>query len=150
MTQSVRANPLRAAALCLALLLIAWADPVAAQRAATPVDAIDAFHAALREGNDAGAITLLDRGLIVFESGNTNPDLDDYVNQHMAGDKNYAAKYQWTVEDRTVGGEGDHFWVFSTYRLTRRFSQDEVLLETALLQRTGDSFRIVHIHWSSR
>lgn len=149
MTRIAQFTAPRAAAFAIAMLLVAWANSAVAQRAGTPVDAVDAFHAALKRGDDAQVMTLLDRGLVVFEGGKTNPDLNDYVNQHMPGDKAAAARYEWTIENRTVGGEGDHYWVFSTYRLTQRFNLDRTLLETALLQRTGDSFHIVHIHWSS-
>jgi hypothetical protein len=140
-----------AAVLIAGLLSMAWTGSAAAQRAATPIAAVEAFHAALDAGDDAAAISLLDRELRVFESGFINPDLQSYVNSHLAADKETHSRSEWVLEDRVVGGEGDFQWVLSSYRLERgRFTVDQFVLETALVQRTGDSFRIVHIHWSSR
>ena len=58
-----------ATVLLAGMLSAAWTGSAAAQRAATPVAAVEAFHAALDSGDDAAAISLLDRELWVFESG---------------------------------------------------------------------------------
>ena len=43
--------------------------------------------------------------------------------------------------------------MLSTYRVTGKRPDgkpiDQVMLETAVVRRVGDSFRIVHLHWSS-
>ena len=140
-----------ATVLLAGVLSAAWTGSAAAQRAATPVAAVEAFHAALDSGDDAAAISLLDRELWVFESGFVNFDLQSYVNTHLAADKETHSRSEWVLEDRVVGGEGDFQWVLSSYRLERgRFTADQFVLETALVKRTGNSFHIVHLHWSSR
>ena len=58
-----------ATVLLAGMLSAAWTGSAAAQRAATPVAAVEAFHAALDSGDDAAAISLLDRELWVFECG---------------------------------------------------------------------------------
>ena len=58
-----------ATVLLAGMLSAAWTGSAAAQRVATPVAAVEAFHAALDSGDDAAAISLLDRELWVFESG---------------------------------------------------------------------------------
>jgi len=142
-----------AAVLAASLLLIAHASSAAAQGARLPADAVDAFHAALRAKNTAGALSLLDRGLVVFEFGTVDPTVEAYALQHLPFDMDIAAATQWTLETRRVGGEGNERWVLSTYRVTGTQRDgtpiDLTTLETVILRRTGELFRIVHFHWST-
>jgi ketosteroid isomerase-like protein len=142
-----------AAIFALSLSLIAWASSAAPQGARIPADAVDAFHAALRAKNTAGALSLLDRGLVVFEFGTVDPTVEAYAFQHLPFDMDVAAATQWKLETRRVGGEGNERWVLSTYRVTGTQRDgtpiDLTTLETVILRRTGDLFRIVHFHWST-
>ena len=143
-----------AAKLGTLLFLLALAAGVAgAQGARIPSDAVDAFHAALRNKDTAGALSLLDRGLVVFEFGVADPTAEAYAFQHLPFDIDVAAATQWKLENRRVGGEGNDRWVLSTYHVNGiqvdGKAIDQTLLETAILRRTGDTFRIVHLHWST-
>jgi len=142
-----------AANLAASLLLIVLASSAVAQGARLPADAVDAFHAALRAKNTAGALSLLDRGLVVFEFGTVDPTVEAYAFQHLPFDMDIAAATQWTLETRRVGGEGNERWVLSTYRVTGTQRDgtpiDLTTLETVILRRIGDLFRIVHFHWST-
>ena len=143
----------RVAVLALLLSLIACPVTAAAQGARTPADTVDAFHAALRAKNTAGALSLLDRGLVVFEFGAVDPTVEAYAFQHLPFDMDVAAATQWKLEMRRVGGEGNERWVLSTYRVTGKQRDgtaiDLTTLETVILRRAGDLFRIVHFHWST-
>lgn len=125
----------------------------AAQGARVPADAVDAFHAALRNKNTAGALSLLDRGLVVFEFGAVDPTVESYALRHLPLDMDLAVAARWSLETRRVGGEGNERWVLSTYRVTGKQVDgtpiDQTTLETAILRRSGDLFRIVHLHWST-
>lgn len=137
----------------LVVLLALFLDPAGAQSTRIPSDAVDAFHAALRNKDTAGALSLLDRGLVVFEFGVADPTAEAYAFQHLPLDIDVAVATQWKLESRRVGGEGNERWVLSTYHingtLTDGTAIDQTLLETAILRRTGDAFRIVHLHWST-
>ena len=140
----------------LLLLAVSFALAVAgahAQGTRLPADAVDAFHAALRNKDTAAALSLLDRGLVVFEFGVVDPTAEAYAFTHLPQDIDVAAATQWKLETRRVGGEGNERWVLSTYHVTGTQSDgtpiDHMTLETAIVRRSGDAFRIVHLHWST-
>jgi hypothetical protein len=145
----------RAWRVCSGIVMIATAlssAPVLAQGARLPADAVDQFHAALKRKDTAGALSLLDRGLVVFEFGSVDATLDAYALQHLPYDIDAAVAMQWAVLTRRTGGDGNDRWVLTTYRVTGKDANgtalDYTALETAIVRRTGDSFRIVHLHWS--
>lgn len=137
----------------LAAVLACASGAAAGQGARIPAEAVDEFHAALRAKDTAGALSLLDRGLVVFEFGTVDPTLEAYAFQHLPFDMDMAVATQWKLETRRLGGEGNERWVVSTYRVTGRQTDgtpvDQITLETAILRRSGERFRIVHLHWST-
>ena len=72
---------------------------------------------------------------------------------HLLRDIDMAAVSDWTLQARRVGGSGNERWVLSTYHVTGKLPDgkaiDQVMQETAIVRLVGDSFRIVHLHWSS-
>jgi ketosteroid isomerase-like protein len=136
----------------LAGLLLLWAGCVLGQ-ARTPAETVDAFHAALRSKDTAGALSLLDRGLVVFEFGTADPTAEAYAFRHLPFDMDVAVATRWKLETRKAGGEGSERWVLSTYRVSGKTADgspiDLTMLETVLLRRSGEQFRIVHFHWST-
>lgn len=90
---------------------------------------------------------------MVYEFGLVDPTLQAYAFAHLPGDMNMAQQTQWTLQTRRMGGTGDQRWVLSNYRVTGTgvggVPLDQITLETILLQKIGDDFRIVHIHWST-
>lgn len=139
---------LLACAVGLVLAGTAWA-----QTARLPADAVDGFHAALKRKDTGGALSYLDRSLMVFEFGLTDATVEAYALSHLPGDIDMAAVSDWAVQARRVGGSGNERWVLSTYHVTGKLPDgkpiDQVMLETAIVRRVGDGFRIVHLHWSS-
>jgi ketosteroid isomerase-like protein len=144
---SERVRPLLVAA-SLAMAGAGWA-----QTMKLPADAVDGFHAALKRKDTAGALSHLDRSLVVFEFGNTDATIEAYALSHLPGDIDMAAITDWTLQARRIGGSGNERWVLSTYRISGKRPDgkaiDQTMLETAIVRRAGDSFRIVHLHWSS-
>jgi hypothetical protein len=98
-------------------------------------------------------LSLLDRGLVVFECGVVDPTVEAYAFRHLPFDIDVAAVSTWSIESRRVGGEGNERWVLTTYHVTGRQADgspiDHITLETMILRRTSDLFRIVHMHWST-
>jgi ketosteroid isomerase-like protein len=135
------------------LALLSAVLPAGAQGARVPADAVDAFHAALRNKDTAGALSLLDRGLVVYEFGAVDATVEAYAFRHLPLDMDLAVAARWSLETRRVGGEGNERWVLSTYKVTGKQTDgtaiDQTTLETAILRRSGDLFRIVHLHWST-
>ena len=135
------------------LLLALFACAAAAQGVRTPAETVDAFHAALRAKDTGGALSLLDRNLVVFEFGAVDPTAEGYAFRHLPFDMDLAAATRWRLETRRIGGEGHERWVLSTYRVTGKQSDgtpiDQTTLETVILRRSGSLFRIVHFHWST-
>lgn len=136
------------AAATFAFSPVSWA-----QGARIPADAVDAFHAALKKGDTAAALSLLDRDLVVFEFGVIDPTVEAYAFAHLPFDMDVAGASQWNIESRRVGGEGDIRWILTSYHVTGRQADgsaiDQVTLETMILRRTSGLFRIVHMHWST-
>ena len=137
----------------ITLGMLAFASPSWSQGARIPADAVDAFHAALKKKDTAAALSLLDRGLVVFEFGVVDPTVEAYAFRHLPFDIDVAAVSAWSIESRRVGGEGNERWVLTTYHVTGRQADgspiDQITLETMILRRTSDLFRIVHMHWST-
>lgn len=143
----------RCARVLLAAAGLAVAGAAWAQAAKLPADAVDGFRAALKRKDTGGALSYLDRSLVVFEFGLADPSVEAYALSHLPGDIDMAAITDWTLQARRVGGSGNERWVLSTYHVTGKRPDgkaiDQVMLESAIVRRVGDSFRIVHLHWSS-
>jgi len=139
--------------LLLVVASLALAGAAWAQTAKLPADAVAGFRAALKRKDTGGALSYLDRSLVVFEFGVVDPTVEAYALGHLPGDIDMAAVSDWTLQARRVGGSGNERWVLSTYRVTGKLPDgkaiDQVMLETAIVRRVGESFRIVHLHWSS-
>ncbi len=137
----------------IALGLACTALPGWSQGARIPADAVDAFHAALKKKDTAAALSLLDRGLVVYEFGVVDPTVEAYAFQHLPFDIDVAAVSTWNIDSRRVGGEGDERWVLTTYHVTGKQADgsaiDQITLETMILRRVSGLFRIVHMHWST-
>ncbi len=121
----------------------------AAQAAATSVDA---FHAALVRGDQSAAVALLADDALIFESGGAERSKAEYASHHLAADAAFAAATTRTVSRRSGHAAGDLAWIATESTTTGTFRDrpvNSVSTETMVLRRTGDTWRIVHIHWSS-
>ena len=115
--------------------------------------AVDAFHAALRAGDTAGALTFLAPDVMIYEEGGAERSRDEYASHHLGSDAAFAAASEATVTRRSGWADGDVAWVTSEGRTTGQFngrSVDRLTTETMVLKRHADGWRIHHIHWSSR
>ncbi|WP_309091961.1 nuclear transport factor 2 family protein [Phenylobacterium sp.] len=128
------------------------AGSVAAE-AAEAATTVDAFHAALKAGDTAGALTLLAADVMIFEEGGAERSRDEYASHHLGSDAAFAAASQATVSRRSGWAHGDIAWITSEGRTTGQFNGravDRLTTETMVLKRQADGWRIQHIHWSSR
>ncbi|HEY0926340.1 nuclear transport factor 2 family protein [Brevundimonas sp.] len=128
------------------------AGSVAAE-ATEAASAVDAFHAALKAGDTAGALTFLAPDVMIFEQGGAERSRDEYASHHLGSDAAFAAASEATVTRRSGWADGDIAWITSEGRTTGQFNGravDRLTTETIVLKRHADGWRIHHIHWSSR
>ena len=135
--------------------LIAVSLPMAAVAAeAGPLATVKAFHAALQAGDADAAAQVLDKDVLIFESGRVQRSRAEYQGHHLQADLTASRQLTRTFENARVMTSGDIAVVTSENRTTGRFRDrdyDLVGTETAVLARGLDGrWRITHFHWSSR
>lgn len=136
----------------LAALIVLSAASLAVH-AATPTEVVAAFHDALARGKTEEARALLSPAVRIYESGHAELSRDEYAGHHLAADAQFAAATRVSVlrQDERVGGG---LAVVTRETETRgRFKDKDVHAfgtETAVLEKSGDGWIIVHFHWSSR
>lgn len=118
----------------------------------SPEETVDAYYQALRDQNPALALSLLSREVQVFEHGRLNRSREDYAAAHLPTDLDSAKRITRELLSRRSGGAGDLYWVSSTYREQQMLEdgeKDSNATETVLLRRRGETWQIVHIHFSA-
>ena len=121
--------------------------------AAGPREAVEAFHAALTSGDKTAATALLSPEVLIFESGYVERSRAEYASHHLDGDIAFSK-----TASRKVLGQGERtdgktaiVWQETETKGTSKGKEIHVMgTETAVLEKTGDKWSIVHVHWSSR
>ena len=146
-------------AVCLALAglaappLLAQPGPQASAPVAGAAEAVEAFHAALRRGDKAGALALLSDDVLVLEEGGAERSKAEYASHHLGADAAFSKAVPAQRLRSYGGGGGETAWLASESRVKGSFrgsEVDRVMAETMVLRRVGGAWKIVHIHWSSR
>lgn len=139
--------------------LIASAAPASFQVAAVAREAeeaagvVDAFHAALETGDTAAALALMSDDVMIFEEGRAERSRAEYASHHLEADAAYAAASESTLSRRGGRASGDMAWIVSegqTMGQAGNSATGRLTVETMILKRGPDGWRIQHIHWSSR
>lgn len=120
-------------------------------RAAAEV--VDAFHEALERGDTTAAAGYLSDALVVFEEGEAERSKAEYAGHHLPADAVFAKAVGSHMTRRSGGSGGDLAWVASEGRTQGRYKErdiDRITTETMVLRRVAGSWKIVHVHWSSR
>lgn len=135
----------------LACLLLAAASLPAF--AATPAETMDAFQRALAEGKRDAALALLSPKVKIFESGYTENSRDEYAAHHLDSDIDFLRTTRARLLKHEERRAGETAIVMRETETTGSYKDAEVHLfglETAVLEKAGDGWQIVHLHWSSR
>ncbi len=135
------------------LLALAALASTASAAANDPEAVVSAFHRALTSGEKQSVLDLLDPKVVIFESGGAELSRDEYASHHLGSDMVFAAAIEAKVLDQRSGGTEETAWVLTRTETTGTFRDKEIDslgVETMVLQRSGDKWKIVHIHWSSR
>ena len=116
---------------------------------------VHAFHDALAAGDSARALDLLHPDVRVYESGHAET-FSEYRSGHLSADMRFSAATERELlsEEVTLAPGGDGALYLSTYQMRGRVGDREIDVhgtETMVLVPGSDgSWRILHIHWSSR
>ena len=121
--------------------------------AADAVGVLERFSAALSAGDLEAAAADLDPAVLILESGGAERSRDENLGGHA---KHEDESFKWagiTLKRRTADASGDLVWVGSESEI-HASKEDKMLMisstETAVLRRTAQGWKIVHLHWSSR
>jgi hypothetical protein len=140
-------NRLKIGAFALLAVIGAWSH------AAEPKEALAAFHAALAGGDKEKATALLAPEVAIYESGFVERSRAEYENHHLPHDIEFAKTATRKVLRRSerVGDNLAVIWEETETSGTARGKPVSLIgTETAVLEKKGDAWTIVHVHWSSR
>ncbi|TVP43417.1 MAG: DUF4440 domain-containing protein [Gemmatimonadales bacterium] len=124
----------------------------AVQLPGDPAAVVSAFHEALAAGDSATAVGLLHPDVVVFEQGAAE-DLEEYRSHHLAADIRFASRTTRHVLGEEWLESGDFVLYTARSHTTGQIGERKIEshgVETLVLSRTTQGWRIRHIHWSNR
>lgn len=139
----------------LLALLAAGALTVMASsaNAATPGETVMAFHAALAAGKLQQAGELLSPKVHIYEAGHVERSREEYLAHHLPADAAFAKATSSKTLAHSERFDGSLAVVMRETETHGRYKGADVHLfgtETMLLEKAGDGWMIIHVHWSSR
>ena len=117
------------------------------------VATVDRFSAALSAGKLDKAGAELDAKVLILESGGAEHSAAEYLGGHAKGDAAFLKGVHVQLVRRTAQANGNMAWVGSESELhIMKDNKMTTILstETMVLKLTGSTWKITHIHWSSR
>jgi uncharacterized membrane protein/ketosteroid isomerase-like protein len=133
-------------------------DDKATPAPARPVDAdspeaaVEAYGVALRARDEATLLALLAPDVIIAEGGGAERSAEEYAGHHMPADMSFTAAVEFALKKRDVIADDDMATVISESQIHGSYKGEKIhsrMMETMVLRRIDDRWRIVHIHWSS-
>ncbi|MES2883728.1 MAG: nuclear transport factor 2 family protein [Pseudomonadota bacterium] len=122
-------------------------------RSDSPQAAVDAFQAALKSGNAGAVKKWLTPDVLIYEGGGAERSLAEYAGHHLAADMAFMKSARVEVLKRASGEDGNTAWITTESRIRGESSKGKPLdvasTESALLRKSSEGWRIIHIHWSS-
>lgn len=118
----------------------------------TPEAVVDAYAAALKAKDQAAIRALLSPNVIIAEGGGAERSVEEYAGHHMPADMEFTAAVNFTLKKRDVVDSENLATVISESQVHGTFREQNIhsrMMETMVLHREVDRWRIVHIHWSS-
>lgn len=131
----------------------ALATASAGSLAASPKETVEAFHGALVSGDKEKAVRLLAPEVAIYEAGFVERSRDEYASHHLGGDIEFAKSSTRKVLKQTerIDGKTAIVWEETETTGVARGKPVHVFgTGTVVLERKGDDWAIVHVHWSSR
>ena len=118
-----------------------------------PKETLAAFHAALASGDAAQATALLAPDITIYESGFVERSRAEYAGHHLAEDIRFAKASTRSVLRQSERKDGNLAVLWEETETKAKIKGKSVKIlgtETAILQKIGDIWAIVHVHWSAR
>jgi uncharacterized membrane protein/ketosteroid isomerase-like protein len=131
---------------------MAAADISVANYPATPRLVVEAFETALRGKDAKTARALLAEDVVIAENGGVERSAAQYAGHHMISDMAFTSAVDITLKQRNEFVGDVTSAVVSQSQLHGSFEGKTIhsaMMETILLSRVDDRWRISHIHWSS-
>jgi ketosteroid isomerase-like protein len=130
-----------------------WAAAASGDAVPGPVAVVDAFHSALKANDPATALKMLSVSVSIFEQGFVDQTRADYSGAHITADAAFAQGTDLQVLERRIIWLGDNAACVISKTQTQGSYQGHAInlvgTETMVLQRSGNSWTIEHIHWSA-
>ena len=137
----------------LVVMSVAAAQPpVLSEPARGAAAIVDAFHAALKRGDQEAAASLMSDDALIFEEGGAERSKAEYRAQHLPADAEFSQAVRASATRRSGEAAGSLALITTEGRTTGTFrgkAVDRITTETMVLRRDGQAWKIVHIHWSS-
>ncbi|WP_346837544.1 nuclear transport factor 2 family protein [Microbulbifer sp. SAOS-129_SWC] len=115
--------------------------------------AVREFHRALNGGDRDAVLKALAKKVVILEGGGVERSQSEYAGHHLQADIDFLKKMQVTQLELQVREVGNLAYAFGRTRMEGKY-KDKTLdlqsMETLVLQRDGDDWKIVQIHWSSK
>jgi len=114
---------------------------------------VDAFHSALAKGDRNAVEALLSDNVQIYEQGGAERSKTEYASHHLQSDMEFSAATRAEQTARSGLILGGLAYVITEGTVSGTFKGkaiDSVTLETMVLRREKEGWRIVHIHWSSK
>jgi ketosteroid isomerase-like protein len=125
------------------------AEPVVGEEASR---VLAAFHTALQRGDAATATAQLATDATIYESGYAETRAE-YLAHHLQGDIDFAKTTKTEVKATQQQCSASLCLILHESETSGTYKGKSVRnrgLESAVLRREGDNWKIVHLHWSSR
>lgn len=117
-----------------------------------PSAVVDAFGAALKNGDAAIVERLLAPEVLIAEGGGAERSFAEYAGHHMPADMAFTKAVEFTLKERKLIEGHDLTTVISSSQVHGEFQGKTVhsmSMETMVLKLVEGQWRIAHIHWSS-
>ncbi len=140
-----------AGALCSIALAAASAAKTPAEESAPVIAVVDAFHDALRRGDEKAVMELLALDAMILESGSSETR-SEYEQHHLKEDIAFARGVQTNRSVLSIRLEGNTAWIMSTSRTRGSFRGRQIKsvgTELMVLTKSLQGWRIRAIHWSN-
>lgn len=121
--------------------------------ASSPKETLTSFHAALAAGDKLKVAELLSPEVTIYESGFVERSRAEYASHHLTDDIAFSKVTASKVLKQTERVEGNIAVLWTESETTGSFQGKDVHslgTETTILEKKGDKWVVMHIHWSSR
>ncbi len=125
---------------------------VAPAEQGSPAEIAEAFQSALRAEDKTKLEALFLPDVVLAEGGGAERSFEEYAGHHMTSDMAYTAAIDTTVISRDVIENGDLATVITEAQMHGEYKGKTIhnrMMETMVLRRSDEGWRIAHIHWSS-